>query len=404
MVRSKTVDILRALAIFLVLGRHTVACPLEVSPFLHRISVLWSRGGWIGVDLFFVLSGFLVSGLLFREHEKFGCISGKHFLVRRGFKIYPPFWLLIFATIVEEALFHHHAFQPKAIAFELLFLQNYGTAVWNHTWSLAIEEHFYFFLVLFLSLLSARCRTPRAFRLVPAAFVVLAILCLSLRIFTAHLAPYNQQTHLFPSHLRMDSLFAGVFISYLYHFHTNRFLDWARRYRVPLLIVGVLLLGPAFAFPLATTSFISTFGLTLFYVGSGCLLIAALVTHLPDNRVAAALAYTGSHSYSIYLWHLPIAVWVIPHLSRFLGPDQNWFIYFGTYFIGSLSFGIVMSVLTEFPVLRIRDHLFPSRGRPLTVATRRPNRAMELIAFSRHGLCNNPAEPPARVMPCTGDS
>lgn len=63
-----------------------------------------------------------------------------------------------------------------------------------------------------------------------------------------------------------------------------------------------------------------------------------------------------------------------------------------------------MSVLTEFPVLRIRDHLFPSRGRPLTVATRRPNRAIELNAFPRHGLCDRPAESPARVAPRTGDS
>jgi peptidoglycan/LPS O-acetylase OafA/YrhL len=347
-------------------------CPVEVSRLFHRISGLWFRGGWIGVDLFFVLSGFLVSGLLFREHEKFGRISGKHFLVRRGFKIYPAFWLLIFATVAKAA-YDRHPFDHRGIVSEFLFIQNYGPALWNHTWSLAVEEHFYLFLLLFLLLLSRRCPSAKAFRVVPAAFVSLAILCLSLRVFTAHIAPYTHKTHLFPSHLRMDSLFAGVFISYLYHFYRDGLLDWGRRYRLKLLVLGILLLCPAFIFPLRSTRFIFTFGFTLFYIGSGFLLIAALVSRAPHHRAAKALAYAGSHSYSIYLWHMPIALWAVPMLKRFPGLGQNWFVYNGAYLVGSISFGILMAALIEFPMLRVRDHLFPSRGRPLTVSTMRPS-------------------------------
>ena len=85
--RIKQLDVLRGIAIVLVLGSHMPA------------SDLWSQIGWVGVDLFFVLSGFLVSGLLFNEYKKHGQIRLGRFLIRRGFKIYPAFYFLILVTI-----------------------------------------------------------------------------------------------------------------------------------------------------------------------------------------------------------------------------------------------------------------------------------------------------------------
>lgn len=97
-VRSRAIDALRALAVLLVIGRHvglvTEEPPEAFSPWLQ----VWIRGGWVGVDLFFVLSGYLVSGLIFREHGRTGGFRPLHFLGRRGFKLYPGFWLLIAAT------------------------------------------------------------------------------------------------------------------------------------------------------------------------------------------------------------------------------------------------------------------------------------------------------------------
>jgi len=74
--RLRELDFLRGVAILLVLFRHQL-----LFSFLKTM-------GWIGVDLFFVLSGFLISGLLFKEFQKFGAINPKLFLIRRGFKIY----------------------------------------------------------------------------------------------------------------------------------------------------------------------------------------------------------------------------------------------------------------------------------------------------------------------------
>src|SRR5262249_45569707 len=149
---------------------------------------------------------------------------------------------------------------------------------------------------------------------------------------------FTIKTHVEPSHLRLDGLFFGVFLSYAFHRHPIKFLSAARRFRYLLAGIGVLLLLPAFYFP-RHTPFIFTYGLTLFYLGSGCLLVAALGWQTPTTRIASAVAYTGSHSYSVYLWHMPVALVAFAVIN-------NWFIYAATYLIGSIAFGVGMAILT----------------------------------------------------------
>ena len=92
--RLKALDVLRAVAVLLVLGRH------------FGILDSWRMIGWTGVNLFFVLSGFLISGLLFTEYKKHAQIQVVHFLVRRGFKIYPPFYTMIAFTLAIFLFYH----------------------------------------------------------------------------------------------------------------------------------------------------------------------------------------------------------------------------------------------------------------------------------------------------------
>ena len=87
--RHILIDVLRGLAIFLVLGRHVLHIPYTLPPFLLQFFLVWRDIGWIGVDLFFVLSGFLVSGVLFKEYSETGRLRVGLFLIGRGMKIYP---------------------------------------------------------------------------------------------------------------------------------------------------------------------------------------------------------------------------------------------------------------------------------------------------------------------------
>src|SRR3990167_6747089 len=93
--RLVQLDILRGIAVLLVLGRHIPMTQEPVRGFLGW----WMRAGWTGVDLFFVLSGFLVSGLLFQEYKRHGDIRLGRFFIRRGLKIYPAFYVLFFVTL-----------------------------------------------------------------------------------------------------------------------------------------------------------------------------------------------------------------------------------------------------------------------------------------------------------------
>src|SRR5215211_479046 len=100
--RLKNLDVLRAVAVLLVLGRHVnvvAPMPADVPGPVALAIRAWVKVGWTGVDLFFVLSGFLVSGLLFAEYRKNGELRIGRFLIRRGFKIYPPFWVLMAVTL-----------------------------------------------------------------------------------------------------------------------------------------------------------------------------------------------------------------------------------------------------------------------------------------------------------------
>jgi len=355
-------DLLRLLAIVLVLGRH-MPIP-EAWPASGKFLFLtWKRGGWVGVDLFFVLSGFLVSGLLFSEYKSRGSLGVGRFYLRRGWKIYPPFFVLIAATVLMN-LREGWSIPTAALASELLFLQSYLPGLWNHTWSLAVEEHFYLLLPVLLALMLRWSRAPPTpLRPILSLAAGVAVFALAGRLLNWYLRPsYGNLTHLFASHLRMDSLFFGVAISYVYHFHSSRFDRLFARRRRFLMLGGAFLLAPAFAFPLETTPFIYTIGLTIFDVGSGMMLVGILMYQIPSGLLVDALAKLGSYSYSIYLWHMFVLVWAIPLVEGTLDRELETGTRLVMYFVGSFGLGIAMAKVVEVPVLRIRDRWLPPRS------------------------------------------
>jgi peptidoglycan/LPS O-acetylase OafA/YrhL len=321
----------------------------------------WRAGGWVGSDLFFVLSGFLVSGLLFAEFKARGRISPLRFYVRRGWKIYPSYFVML-ATTVALILSQGGRFAPIKLVAEVFFFQNYVPGLWNHTWSLAVEEHFYFLLPL-VCLAVMRASGTRPAPLKPILYVGagVAVCAFVLRVVNAvdHQA-YSHYTHLYPTHLRLDSLFFGVMLSYAYHFHTQAFVRVLTPWRYALMAGGILLFVPAFILPLESSPLIYTVGFTVLYVASGMLMVGALLCDVQGSRMLGGLATIGSYSYSIYLWHMPVALLGIPMLERWIGAPFNPGTWMTLYLGGSIAFGVAMAKLVEMPTLRFRDRHFPA--------------------------------------------
>lgn len=351
--RNLGLDLLRIIAVLLVIGRHL---RLPKDPGLLQ---LWQQGGWVGVDLFFVLSGFLVSGLLFQEYRRTGKVSLGRFLIRRGFKIYPAFWLFLITSIAIKFQIGRPMAGEQFVG-EFLFLQNYLGGLWSHTWSLAVEEHFYLILALVVAWM-LRTGAASPFSSIPKLFAFVAISCLGLRLSNLVLHPnYSHEAYLFGTHLRIDSLAFGTFLSYLWHFDNLE----QKLTKVPtwiLVSAGVALLSPPFFFQLEKTKWIPTVGLTLFYVGAGLLVLAALRLKSSDNLVLRGLSTLGSASYSIYLWHLPVAVWGYKVIANILGQD-NYLLYLSTSVFGACVVGWILNRMIENPVLSLRDKLFPSKS------------------------------------------
>ena len=361
--RLAGLDLLRLLAVLFVFGRHMEPPPSSWAAAFQLPFQLWHRGGWVGVDLFFVLSGFLVSGLLFTEYKARGRLGIGRFYMRRGWKIYPPFFVLIGVT-VAYFLMIGLPLPPRKLAAELLFVQSYTESIWNHTWSLAVEEHFYLMLPLALTLvLKWNRKSPTPLKPVLALAVALSVGVLAVRLLTATLRPeFSYFTHVFPSHLRLDALFFGVAISYLYHFHTARFVELLTPWRRALIGGGAILLIPAFLLDLEKSPFIYTLGLTEFYIGSAMMMVGVLLSDLAPRRSITMLAALGAYSYSIYLWHMPVHAWGIPLVRRLWG-TQGFGPLTAIYVGGTLAVGVIMSKLVEYPALRLRDRWFPARSR-----------------------------------------
>ena len=358
MSRNWALDLLRLVAVLLVIWHHQLG-EEAVTGGLGLWQVT-TRGGWVGVDLFFVLSGFLVGGLLFQERARFGGIDWKRFLIRRGLKIYPAFYVLLAVMLVPE--WQSGAPRIQKIFGELFFLQNYLGGLRDHTWSLAVEEHFYLLLTALVVWLSRRkAGQADPFTAIPRIVLGVAVACLGFRVLTALYAPQLLPGPFVWTHLRMDALALGVLLAYGAQFHGAVLRRYLERGRLGLVAAGVLLLLPAYILPPDTGLLLQrTVGYTATYLGAGLLVAAAATQPLqtPPRWLGWAAAL-GAYSYSIYLWHME----VIYRLFRELHLKRGWSSW-GTAvccLIMSLVVGVVLGRAIEWPVLWWRNRVFPSR-------------------------------------------
>lgn len=311
--RITGLDFIRGIAILLVLCRHLhLAPPCMDSSLAHQALFVLQRGGWCGVDLFFVLSGFLISGILFRQYQRHGSIRVGDFLIRRGFKIYPAFWMMLEATVVYNLL-AGGGVPVKALMVELLFVQNYLKGIYGHTWSLAVEEHCYLGIaVLFLGLTwifprsasfdeGAQATSDRVddhlkngldrgdshdpFWLLP--FLTLlglgAAWWMRIRLLPG-LEKNGPPSILFPSHLRFDGFLAGTLLAYLASYRANIFRRLCSIGRTPWVTLGVLLLMPVFVYDIREDPIVIRWCFTANIAVALCWILAAHTGPIPHRN------------------------------------------------------------------------------------------------------------------------
>jgi peptidoglycan/LPS O-acetylase OafA/YrhL len=360
--RLQEIDFLRGLAILLVLLRHK-----ELFSFTKTM-------GWIGVDLFFVLSGFLVSGLLFKEYQKSGQVKVSNFLIRRGFKIYPIYYLFYVPYLL--ILIFDSQFNLISMLSDLFFVQNYilgyGYA-YAATWSLAVEEHFYFslaFLIWYLTKYrsSYLIAVENKFSKFEILIFSLLICCLLLRILSNFMWPNETERNFTMTHLRMDSLLFGVLIAYLYTFR-KPFLESLNKGKIKvilLLIFALCVSWTAFIEP-EYSFFVKTIGFSLLYFGFGSLLLVFLIekniqqylNRIFSKFVVSIVANIGYCSYSIYVIHTLVNKFS-NQVFEMTGFTYNHYLDFFLSASISIILGILMTQYIETYFLKIRNKYFPS--------------------------------------------
>lgn len=292
-VRIASLDGLRAVSIVLVLFGHLAGT--RYFPVPYGLARLFDFGD-LGVRVFFVISGFLITGLLLREVESTGRIDPLRFYFRRTFRIFPPYYAFLLAVAVMSVM-GLLSLAPGDLFHALTYTSNYHPArSWNvgHTWSLGVEEQFYLLWPAVLILAGTRRGLWIA-----AAFVAAApLLRLGVWIFAPSLR--EGMEHRFE--MAADSIAIGCLLA-----GAERWLRDRARYQrwlasrlfvvVPLVVVALSALHsrPRLAMAFAT---VMNVGIAL------CIHRAVLHANGPVGRVlnSAPFVWVGLLSYSIYLW------------------------------------------------------------------------------------------------------
>ncbi len=299
-------DGVRAIAIISVMLYHLEFLVPELNPLV--------RGGFLGVDIFFVLSGFLITSILLKEQDSFGSISLKNFFIRRFFRLAPAFWfflvvLYFFGNYILPPIQAQIIYDNYNFAYAFFYLMNWHrasneaiTGNLNHTWSLAIEEQFYIIWSVVLYKAFSEGRNRKQITIATAGFIVVIILWRAIRAFIGvdvYILYYSTDT-------RIDALLIGCVASMIYCWRLvpDAFFE-SRPFRI--LTITALLISFLILFGNSYTDIDLYYGSISLFTTSIATLLLWIVTRngtwLHFILESGPLRWIGRISYPLYLWH-----------------------------------------------------------------------------------------------------
>lgn len=358
--RLPGLDLLRAVAIGWVMLYHLDSYGL---PFGAVV-----RHGWIGVDLFFVLSGYLIGAQLLEPYASAQQPNWRQFMLRRALRVLPAYLTVLALYVAVPAVRESDGMAPlwQFLTFTTNLFADYShNRAYAHAWSLCVEEHFYLLLPAAAWLLARRPSCRRV--VLAAAAVLVGGMLLRGWLWQYEVAPYlhpssGKDDFLLryveaiynPTYARLDGLLAGVLLAAIKAFRPRwwaRLMEWGWAWLVAgvtgiaacMLIEPVSLAGVIVGFPLLAASL-------------ACVLLGALSPRTWIGRCAVPGARAlATLSFSLYLTHKQVYHW----MQNSFGPllEQSDLLAFTVYNAAALAVAALLYAVVERRALRLRDRL-----------------------------------------------
>lgn len=358
-------DHLRALAIILVFLFH-----YRLFPNPAWVDAIGSFG-WTGVDLFFVLSGYLIAGQIFKG-LKTGSFTLRDFFLKRCFRILPAFWTVVALYMLVPSFREWESLPPL---WKLLtFTQNFGLDLrkhrtFSHAWSLCIEEQFYLllpFTLLALRYLKAGRKSAILIILLMAAGFISRIASwkyfIAPAIGTDSFGALWYKWIYYPTYNRLDGLLAGIGLAIIVQY-TTVLKSFITRHSVFSLFAGLAIaIAGYFICEIPTSYGASVFGFPVMALAYGLIAAAAVDKNSILNRFRSRVTSTiATLSYSIYLTH-KASIHLAHEFAAYLGLSEEGTTAFFLSVLISFAIALILRWSIELPFPKWKEQILLKRA------------------------------------------
>lgn len=368
-------DGLRFFAFFLVFLHHSLLNISSSNPFLGFFLVIIQKNGWVGVDLFFVLSGFLITTLLLKERKKFGRFSLKNFWIRRSLRIWPLYYLALFSGFFLIPYFGQNFFGVNFTApkyeneiknfflYYVFFAGNWVVSLngysnfanISHLWTISVEEQFYFVWPILLQFI----------RNIKHAVFLGMIIFLASILTRFYLASQNvEHPGIYTNTLaRIDTLTFGA-VAALFIFYTKLTAKlkplFSLKYGFCPFVLFSLVLYRIYLFD-PKLKFYTVFGYSAVAIFMVFLVLFSISVKKNNFLTYKPFIFLGKISFGLYIWHILALDIAIPVFNKLYLP------FFGVpaAFLSTVLLAMLSYYIYEIRFLKIKERFSKVVSRPV---------------------------------------